>query len=1422
MALILKSQRQIQTDILNAIISRLGLTDVNPGSVLDLLTQAVSQEDFNQYVQMSQIVRLVDLDATTGVDLDNRAFEYGLTRNAAVQSNGTVTITRLTTTGSPYVKISTTFVSAGVLAPSQGDDVLNLNSTQFFIAGGGNRVVIGRGLANEEIRNIDSRTSTIAGDTTNTLTISPPLAFDHSFTEEVTLLPPAGTVGGDDISVSAGTVVSVPSTGTNAQIDFNTSEDQTLFAGEASLININVRALEPGARGNVGTGTISIIDLEGLSVTNTTAFTTGQDLETDAALRDRIRSHIQSLSRGTKQAILNAIVGLVDAASSKRVVSANVVLPQTTDESVKIFIDDGTGFEPTFSPQASEALVEDSTRGTSRLQLDFAPVVKAQIESANSEPFVLTEINNAPADTGLQLNVRIGGVGGREETISVLSSDIEFPSTVRAEEIVKVINNKATIFEARTSETGTKIVVTAVSDTNEDIFVNRIQDPMSSPATFRFDLNTYLQLTNAEQSTAYIYKNDVLLNKDGLTAAVTTPSNVSAPFNVANQILNIEVDRKTSNVQVVTFAADATALSLNQAVEAINSQVTGVIASPVENGTRLELASGTRLSGASSIRILTPATGTNANGVFMFPTARVDGRNSDYTLNRELGTIELTQTLVDGDTITAGNAFSRATLRTPNPVSAATRINQGVGFTLAFDNAGGSDVVSRNVIFSDDRFAASFLDDPMATPVGKFGFNKLTDIDRLPQFIADYVTKQIYPFGKAVLRQIGNDTFIEIRTNTLASNKVQSSEASNNTNGTIQLSLLDNAGTDRQLGIWQGVPTSLIDNQRPHTAFRENTVTKTYRRRPLAGATTDVPDGYIFSPTDTLVTVINNDQANGTFVLPAGRDTRVSAIESSTTEITASELAVIYGSGLSTTDIDYSAPTTMFPDGKSHIPADADLRDFFIAFTGLSLSNIDEINTPNDRNSLAISASGGFRVPSNFTGLTVPVSASNEAQSTIGILVSSATAADLTFREGDILTFNTTVPSVFSVTSVTLDNSNPSTPFFSIVLAQISGTLFPAGGTNSLIAQRTVIPREASPVLSVSVTGTTSTYTIGTASTAGAGQLMSSDFGNAQMQIGDIVTFSEMGNSVNDGTFIITALSSMGTPTIEVTNPSGAIEIGASGIAILGQKRRISNYNFRTGVITIDSTIRMTDPGRNRFGAFRDNSLLKSNNPVNPSAPDGDLGPDQFNVIVNTVPNIQMQLDNSRLSSLSSQTEVSATDRGRRVQISSLMEGSAGFVEITGGVMNNLLLFSTAANRGLQGYNYYTGLLALVHNTIYGDDTDLITFPGVGAAGINFQVIAPTVTEIILGLDITLQEGISIAAVENEVNTAMTGYVNGLGVGEDVIVEELRARTIRINGITDVVITRLIGGDSTITTISNIAIADNEIARIKVSDITIG
>ena len=567
---------------------------------------------------MSQIVRLVDLDSTTGEDLENRAFEYGLTRTEAQNASGQVDITRQVD-GVDYVQVSTSFVSAGVLAPSIGDTVLNLNDATLFgtdapslIPGirtpaTGDQIVIGRGLTNEEVVTIVAPGTTaetfnpLPVGNTYQVTITPALTNNHAFTEEVTFIPVAQATAGN-IEISAGTTVSVPASGTSAIIDYQTQTDQTLFPGEATLSNVDVRALEAGARGNAGAGTINIIDFVGLSVTNPSSFTTGEDLETDESLRDRIRSHIQSLSRGTQQSIQNAVVGVVDPESSKRVVSANTILPQSTNDPVKIFIDDGTGFEPTFLPQPFETVVQDASEGTTRLQLDFAPLVKASIESANSEPYDLSNITSAPVETGLQL---VLSVGPTEETINLLVSDIEFPSTVRAEEIVQVINNKSTIVEARTSENGTKIVVTGRADTNEDIFVDRLDSSLELQ-----DLNTYTQFTNNEQSTLYLYKNDSLLSKDGTTAAVTNgSSDTSFLFGNTVSKLAIVLDGKpASNQQTVTF--DPTTDSRLQGtvspatvVIVINEQISGAIAETISNGAKVRISTLTALSALEVLQL---------------------------------------------------------------------------------------------------------------------------------------------------------------------------------------------------------------------------------------------------------------------------------------------------------------------------------------------------------------------------------------------------------------------------------------------------------------------------------------------------------------------------------------------------------------------------------------------------------------------------------------------------------------------------------------------------------------------------------------------------------------------------------------------------------------------------------------------------
>ena len=855
MALTLKSQRQIQTDILNAIISRIGLTDVNPGSVLDVLTQSMAQEDFNQYVQMSQIVRLVDLESTTGEDLANRAFEYGLTRNPALSATGQVNITR---TG--YTKIETTFVSSGVLAPSIGDGMdiskpLLINDASGFLTttgedppvrGPGAQIVIGRGTEVEETRTIvifaPDGSRGVQPNTGNTQTatfyrvyLTQPLQFNHAFTDEIVYVPPSPESGSATVTIAAGTIVAAPATGTSDAINFEVSAATDLFAGESTISNVDVRAIEIGAAGNVGVGQVSTIDLEGLSVSNPSAFTTGSDIELDDSLRDRIRSHIQSLSRGTRQAVLNAIVGVVDPESSKRVVSANVILPQRVEDAVKVYIDDGSGFEPTFLPQPFETVAQDAT-GTTRLQLDFAPLVKAQIESARSEPFDLSAVTTSIG--GLTLDIQVGT--NNSDTILFTTEDLSFPATTRAEEITRIINNKATFVEARTSDDGTKVVISAKADTNEDIFV--------SGGT----ANAAIEFTNSDQSTLYLYKNDKLLSKDGTTAFVQTfseegsPSTTPSSFALNGRTLNVQIDGKTTGassttpaIQALTF--DAT-LTSPQVVNAINKQLSGAVAELASDNVNIRIISNTELSASSSVQIYPFSPSANdANNLLRFSEIDQSGVNSDYVLNRELGTLELGVALIDNDVITAGNDFSRGAIRTSVAVDNNTTITNGVMFTLTIDATFNNDGTinqsqTASVIF-DERFTGTYLNSTEMID-GKsdilFGFDRTSTSLDIPALMADFINNSIYPYATAFVRNVANRQFIEIRTNSYSSSKVSSSEGITGRNGNIRMII----NTASEKGLWEDVPTAatndntqFVENERPHVAFRENGNTE-----PLTGS----------------------------------------------------------------------------------------------------------------------------------------------------------------------------------------------------------------------------------------------------------------------------------------------------------------------------------------------------------------------------------------------------------------------------------------------------------------------------------------------------------------------------------------------------------------------------------------------------------
>jgi hypothetical protein len=320
MGLVLKSQRQIKAEILSRLIAQLGINDVNPGSVNDVLTDAIAQQDFALYYQIAQVSRLVNLDDLTGQDLDNKAFEYGLARKLSTKTKGAFNILRPV----GFVKVSTTFY-AGSPAPIAGQTIIDVNDASSSLIGSSGTLILGRGSNNEE--EISYSVAPVNMVTFYRYTLTGALINNHAV-EETAILKQ-----GVDQAVLAGTTVAVPATGVSAELDFKLDNDVIVLAGEAELDGVAITATDPGAEYNIGVGAILGTQafpnppFAGARGYNPVRFSTGQALETDDQLRDRIKNYIQGVTRAVKQAILNAIVGLVDTETAKRVVSASVVLP---------------------------------------------------------------------------------------------------------------------------------------------------------------------------------------------------------------------------------------------------------------------------------------------------------------------------------------------------------------------------------------------------------------------------------------------------------------------------------------------------------------------------------------------------------------------------------------------------------------------------------------------------------------------------------------------------------------------------------------------------------------------------------------------------------------------------------------------------------------------------------------------------------------------------------------------------------------------------------------------------------------------------------------------------------------------------------------------------------------------------------------
>lgn len=84
-------------------------------------------------------------------------------------------------------------------------------------------------------------------------------------------------------------------------------------------------------------------------------------------------------------------------------------------------------------------------------------------------------------------------------------------------------------------------------------------------------------------------------------------------------------------------------------------------------------------------------------------------------------------------------------------------------------------------------------------------------------------------------------------------------------------------------------------------------------------------------------------------------------------------------------------------------------------------------------------------------------------------------------------------------------------------------------------------------------------------------------------------------------------------------------------------------------------------------------------------------------------------------------------------------------------------------------------LKAAVEKVLYGDPDDIANYPGKNAEGIGYQIVAPTIIDVNIGVTIFRLANVSVdpAVIQSDVKTAIEQYVNTRQLGENVLLSEI-------------------------------------------------
>ncbi len=627
----IQSYNQFLGAMIRSIIANTPLNDINQGSVLLTILEAAAANDFENNAAILSLLNLLNISTVQGVDLDNRAADYGLTRLPATKATGSISIFNTSIT-----KQSTNLYILKP-APIAGQTVLYVNNTTGWATSG--TLYVGRGSISFE--GPIPYSSITVYPTFSQINLSTALQNNHLISDTV-----INAQGQLDQNIAAGTIVSIPANNQNPEIDYVTLRDAVLPAGETEIDGVTAIALVAGSIGNAPINSItefSASPFTGAAVENISSFTGGTDQETDQELRDRIQSYTNTLARGTAAAILAAVIGVSDSSDSKQVASAVITEPPSLGQPSILYIDDGTGFQPTYAGQSVDTLLINASGKEQFLQLANFPVTRPQVVNAAIGPFNL--IN------GSSLSVSVDGV---EETIIFHTSDFVNISSAQVGEIVVAINNQAKNFSARLTNDSANILLYPDVWNAETIQVAALQ-PSNVVALYA---NNELQFPTSEFSFIALYQNSNRLREQTKGAEVQTAAfgswNINIPGDLVISVDGTPEQDRSFSLNNFPGASTFASLTLDDWVTAFNQQFAGITA--VATADQTMQISSNQSGSNSSITILG---GSYLAQLFPTQSTTSIGQTGQFILNRQTGNLEILTTINPGDNITAGSADNR-------------------------------------------------------------------------------------------------------------------------------------------------------------------------------------------------------------------------------------------------------------------------------------------------------------------------------------------------------------------------------------------------------------------------------------------------------------------------------------------------------------------------------------------------------------------------------------------------------------------------------------------------------------------------------------------------------------------------------------------------------------------------------------------